>query len=41
MGYRKRSYSLYKTTFEGAHNAESDVEACAKCYFELIKNNVL
>tara|TARA_B110001454_G_scaffold185185_1_gene181261 strand:+ start:2133 stop:2738 length:606 start_codon:yes stop_codon:yes gene_type:complete len=32
---------LFKTTFEGAHNAESDVEACAKCYFELIKNNVL
>ena len=32
---------LFKTGFEGAHNAEADVEACAKCYFELIKNNIL
>ena len=32
---------LFKTGFEGAHNAEADVDACAKCYFELIKNNIL
>ena len=31
---------LFKTGFEGAHNAEADVEACAKCYFELVKNNI-
>jgi DNA polymerase III subunit epsilon len=32
---------LFKEGFEGAHNAEADVEACAKCYFELIKNSIL
>ena len=30
-------YKIYKKEMEGAHNAKSDTEACAKCYQSLIK----
>ncbi|MBD3289860.1 3'-5' exonuclease [candidate division KSB1 bacterium] len=33
--------TLFKTGFEEAHNAETDVRACAKCFFELIKRKVI
>ena len=26
---------LFKETFEGAHNAEADVTATARCYFKI------
>ena len=28
---------FYNEEFDGAHNAEVDVIACAKCYFKMIK----
>ena len=28
---------FYNTEFDDAHNAEADVEACAKCYFQMNK----
>lgn len=30
---------LFQSDFEGAHNAEADVDACANCYFQLLKIN--
>jgi DNA polymerase III epsilon subunit-like protein len=32
---------LFDTEFTGSHNASADVEACAKCYFELRKRGVV
>jgi DNA polymerase III subunit epsilon len=32
---------LFDTEFTGSHNASADVEACAKCYFELRKRGVI
>jgi DNA polymerase III epsilon subunit-like protein len=32
---------LFQTDFEGAHDAGADVDACAKCFFELIRLNVI
>lgn len=32
---------LFGTTFSGAHDAMSDVEATRKCYFELKKRGIL
>jgi len=32
---------LFSTEFSGSHNAGADVEACAKCYFELRKRGVI
>ena len=32
---------LFETEFTDSHNASADVEACAKCYFELRKRGVI
>lgn len=32
---------LFQCGFDGAHNAQFDVNACAKCFFELKKRNLL
>ena len=32
---------LFGTGFSGSHNASADVEACAKCFFELRKRGVI
>lgn len=32
---------LFKKTFDGQHDAYKDVEACAKCFFELKKNGII
>jgi DNA polymerase III subunit epsilon len=32
---------LFETHFMDSHNASADVEACAKCYFELLKRNII
>ncbi len=32
---------LFKAGFQGAHDAGADVEACAKCFFELINRKVI
>lgn len=32
---------LFEEDFEGAHQASSDAEACAKCYFELVKRGLI
>lgn len=32
---------LFKVGFSGAHDAGSDVDACAKCFFELINRKVI
>ncbi len=32
---------LFETEFSGCHDAEADVEACAKCYFELRRRGVI
>lgn len=32
---------LFMTEFSGSHNAHADVEACAKCYFELRKRGII
>ncbi|MDD1693440.1 MAG: 3'-5' exonuclease [Methanoregula sp.] len=32
---------LFQTGFTGSHNAGADVEACAKCYFELRKRGII
>lgn len=32
---------LFNTGFEGAHDAGNDVDACAKCFFELIYRKVI
>jgi DNA polymerase III epsilon subunit-like protein len=32
---------LFSTEFSGSHNASADVEACAKCFFELRKRGVI
>jgi DNA polymerase-3 subunit epsilon len=32
---------LFKCNFEGAHNALADVEATAKCFWELVKNDLI
>lgn len=34
-------YILFETQFEDAHDAEQDVEACAKCFFELKRKGVI
>lgn len=33
--------TLFRTHFEEAHNAETDVRACARCFFELKKRKVI
>lgn len=33
--------TLFACGFEGAHDALADVRACAKCFFELVKRNVI
>lgn len=32
---------LFGTDFDGAHDAMNDVKACARCYFELKKKNLI
>jgi DNA polymerase III epsilon subunit-like protein len=32
---------LFETEFTDSHNASADVEACAKCYFELRKRGII
>lgn len=32
---------LFDTEFAGSHNAGADVEACARCYFELQKRGII
>ena len=32
---------LFGVGFDGAHDAMVDVEACGRCYFELIKRNII
>jgi DNA polymerase III epsilon subunit-like protein len=32
---------LFQTDFSGAHDALADVEACAKCYFELKRRKII
>jgi len=32
---------LFGTEFAGSHNAGADVEACARCYFELKKRGII
>lgn len=32
---------LFRETFDGAHRALTDVRACARCYFELVRLGVL
>jgi len=32
---------LFETEFTDSHNAGADVEACAKCYFELRKRGII
>lgn len=32
---------LFKGTFDGAHDSMNDVDACAKCFFELINRKVI
>lgn len=34
-------FALFKIKFEEAHNAEADVRACAKCFFELKRLGVI
>lgn len=34
-------YELFGSDFEGAHQASTDVEATAKCFFELLKRGVV
>lgn len=34
-------YKLFNTGFVGAHDAGNDVDACAKCFFELVKRGVI
>jgi len=46
MGYKwpalnELHLQLFETEFTGSHNASADVEACAKCYFELRKRGVI
>lgn len=33
--------TLFSCSFEGAHDAQADVQACAKCYFELLRRGML
>jgi len=32
---------LFQEEFTGSHNAGADVEACARCYFELVKRGII
>jgi hypothetical protein len=32
---------LFQEEFAGSHNAGADVEACAKCYFELRRRGII
>ena len=46
MGYKwptlnELHLQLFETEFTDSHNASADVEACAKCYFELRKRGVI
>ena len=46
MGYKwptlnELHLQLFETEFSGSHNASADVEACAKCYFELRKRGII
>jgi DNA polymerase III subunit epsilon len=34
-------FKLFDTLFENSHNAKSDVNACARCYFELKKREII
>lgn len=34
-------HTLFNCGFEGAHDALADVQACKKCFFELLKLNVI
>lgn len=33
--------SLFKTGFDGAHQAENDVKACAECFWEMVKRGLI
>jgi DNA polymerase III epsilon subunit-like protein len=46
MGYKWPALTelylqLFKMEFTDSHNASADVEACAKCYFELRKRGII
>jgi DNA polymerase III epsilon subunit-like protein len=46
MGYKwpgltQLHVQLFETEFTDSHNAHADVEACAKCYFELRKRGII
>jgi DNA polymerase III epsilon subunit-like protein len=46
MGYKWPTLNelylkLFETEFTDSHNASADVEACAKCYFELRKRGII
>jgi DNA polymerase III epsilon subunit-like protein len=46
LGYKWPTLSelhkvLFDTEFLNSHNAEADVDACAKCYFELTKRGII
>jgi DNA polymerase III subunit epsilon len=46
MGYKwpalhELHLQLFETEFTDSHNASADVEACAKCYFELRKKGII
>jgi len=32
---------LFETGFAGSHDAHADVEACARCFFELRKRGII
>ena len=34
-------YELFKSNFEEAHNAAVDIEATAKCFWELRRRNII
>jgi DNA polymerase-3 subunit epsilon len=34
-------FKLFQDSFEGAHDALNDVEACARCFFELKRRNLI
>jgi len=38
---RQLHVQLFETEFTDSHNAGADVEACAKCYFELRKRGII
>jgi len=34
-------HKLFNKSFAGAHNALADVEACAECFYELVRLGVI